>query len=86
MDAFDRFRAWLSDTGTSQVAAARALGVSQTLVCQVVGGKKRFGRSASNALERATRRWPPGPIRSEEWDAAELRVSSSVMPSVSRHA
>lgn len=58
----------MSDTGRSQAATARDLGVDQSFVSKIVARERRPGRSTACAIERITSEWPHGPIRPVEWD------------------
>lgn len=58
-----------------QADAALDFGCSQNYVSEVIAGHRLPGRMIANAIERVTAGWKDGPIRSEEWDAEELRQS-----------
>lgn len=68
--AHRRFARWAKERG-SQRALCALLDVSPAFVSDLCAGKKYPGRALANAIERASASWKSGPIRSEEWDAAE---------------
>lgn len=58
----------------SQETLAKRCHCSQAMISQIVLGSKRPGLASAHAIERVTveknaagRRWPKGPIRTEEW-------------------
>lgn len=67
-----RFNRWIDDSGLSQRAIAGKLGASPAFISDICTGKKYPGRAMANTIERESASWSKGPIRSEEWDEAEL--------------
>jgi transcriptional regulator with XRE-family HTH domain len=72
------FARWVKDSGLSQREIARQLDSSPAFISDIVLGKGWPGRALANAIERATETWAKGPIKSEEWDEAEKRLSRRV--------
>lgn len=69
-----RFAEFLAWRGCSQQAIATELGVSQTLISQILLGAKRPGLETAHAIETLSgarapdgKLWAKGPIRTEEW-------------------
>lgn len=63
-----RLRAWMKDEGLTQAKVAERLGVSQGAVSQLLNGTTATpSLPLAQALERETKGWRPGPIRTEEW-------------------
>lgn len=68
MSVHERFAAWLSWKRWSQHEAAAEIGCSQALISAIVAGKKSVsGLSIAHAIERLSKDWPGGQIRTEEW-------------------
>lgn len=65
--AHERFAEWLDSTGWTQEEAAEKLGCSQSTISAVRLGDRRPGVDLIHAIERLSRRWVKGPIRTEEW-------------------
>lgn len=81
-----RFREWLEWTGWSQATAAEKLGCKQSHISYLHRGERLPGRMLANAIERESAAWPPGPIKSEEWDEIErsrLADEAEPMPQAS---
>jgi DNA-binding transcriptional regulator YdaS (Cro superfamily) len=66
-----RFEAWVAGY-RSKAAAARALGVSASMVSQMLSGTRQPGLKAALAIEQATRGWSGGCIRAREWLESEV--------------
>lgn len=63
-----KFRRWLIEQDLTLKDAGDLLGCSFSMVRMIGSGERRPGRALACAIERATRNWPLGPIRPEEWD------------------
>ena len=72
MDAKTKLRAWIDDEGLTHAEAADRLDCSASLVTGILGGKRHPGLPTAHAIERETRAWKGGQIRTEEWDAKAL--------------
>lgn len=79
MTSAERFRAWRTSLGQSQLECAQALGVSQTLVSSIERGDAVVTKLALAAkIESMSATWDQGPIRAGEWIAAVGQHSENV--------
>lgn len=67
----ERFRKFAEWTKHTRSELAAEIGADASFVSQLTLARRWPGRRVANAIERASRRWPGGPIKSEEWDEAE---------------
>ncbi len=69
-----RLRKWMKKTSTTQSGLARDLDCTPAFTSMLCHSPTALpGRLIANKIERLTANWIHGPIRSEEWDAIELR-------------
>ena len=68
---YARLRAWFESTGWTQSELARRIDCHHSYVRLLLREEKLPGRLIANAIERESRAWEHGPIRSEEWDEVE---------------
>ena len=62
-------RAWFKSSGLSQQEAGRLLGVTQSHMSRLLGGRRSPGRSLALDIERAT----AGAVSVESWDGGGQR-------------
>lgn len=76
-----RFQRWRESRTWSQYDAARELGVSQALVSSIERGDAVVTKIAlAKRIQDLSAEWDGGPIRIEEWVAAEHPTSVATAP------
>ena len=79
--AHRRFVRWVDESEMSQREIATLLTSSPGMISDLCAGRRYPGRALANAIERETAskrgKWRGQPIRSEDWDAAEIAAQKA---------